>query len=342
MTLAYAYPNDTNSINYRKFIIGFLIFSAIVLSFFYMALKPKKMLPIYNPADVNPELVDSTVQYKSKYHTIADFSFTNQRGQRIHNMILRPPAFDPAKKYPLLVMMHGGPYSQIEDAWVLRWNYHLLSADGYVLLMTNFVGSTDQGEKFSQAIQGDPLKGPADDINQASDEAIRRYPFIDANRQCATGASYGGHLANWLQGTTTRYRCLISHAGLVNLESQWGTSDSSFDREISSGGPVWEQGAIWREQNPIRLAANFKTPVLVSFGEHDFRVPLNNGLEYWTALQRQKVESKLIIFPDENHWIMSGENSRYYYDQVRDWLKHYFDPLLSQSKGQVPTSLKSK
>ncbi|MEO7935287.1 MAG: S9 family peptidase [Dokdonella sp.] len=269
---------------------------------------------------------------------VEDFSFTNQRGQRIHNMIVRPPAFDPAKKYPLLVMMHGGPYSQISDAWVLRWNYHLLSADGYVLLMTNFVGSTNEGEKFSQAIQGDPLKGPADDINQAADEAIKRYPFIDANRQCATGASYGGHLANWLQGTTTRYRCLISHAGLVNLESQWGTSDSSFDREISSGGPVWEQGAIWREQNPIRLAANFKTPVLVSFGEHDFRVPLNNGLEYWTALQRQKVESKLIIFPDENHWIMSGENSRFYYAQVCDWLKHYLALPPATARGTTATA----
>lgn len=241
-------------------------------------------------------------------------------------MIVRPPAFDPAKKYPLLVLMHGGPYSQWQDAWVLRWNYHLLGADGYVVLLTNYVGSTSQGEAFAQAIQGDPLKGPADDINQAADEAITRYAFIDGSRQCAAGASYGGHLANWLQGTTTHYRCLISHAGLVNLETQWGTSDNSYEREISSGGPVWQQGAVWREQNPIRLAAHFKTPVLVSFGENDFRVPLNNGLEYWTALQRQQVEGKLIIFPDENHWIMSGENSRYYYDQVRDWLRHYLIP----------------
>src|SRR5690606_28094647 len=99
------------------------------------------------------------------------------------------------------------------------------------------------------------------------DEAIKRYAFIEGTRQCAAGASYGGHLANWLQGTTTRYRCLISHAGLVNLEAQWGTSDHSYEREIASGGPVWQQGAIWREQNPIRLAANFRTPVLVSFGE---------------------------------------------------------------------------
>lgn len=257
---------------------------------------------------------------------VENFWFTNQRGQRIHNMIVRPPAFDPGKKYPLLVLMHGGPYSQWHDAWVLRWNYHLLSADGYVLLLTNYVGSTSQDEAFSQAIQGDPLKGPADDVNEAADDAIKRYSFIDGSRQCAAGASYGGHLANWLQGTTTRYRCLISHAGLVNLESQWGTSDHSYSREIAVGGPVWEQGAIWHEQNPIRLAANFKTPVLVSFGENDFRVPLNNGLEYWTALQRQQVESKLIIFPDENHWIMSGENSRYFYDQLHNWLKHYLEP----------------
>ena len=262
---------------------------------------------------------------------VENFWFTNQRGQRIHNMIVRPPAFDPRRKYPLLVLMHGGPYSQWHDAWVLRWNYHLLSADGYVLLLTNYVGSTSEGEAFAQAIQGDPLKGPADDINQAADEAIKRYSFIDETRQCAAGASYGGHLANWLQGTTTRYRCLISHAGLVNLESQWGTSDHSYSREVAVGGPVWEQNPIWREQNPIRLAANFETPVLVSFGEKDFRVPLNNGLEYWTALQRQKVESKLIVFPEENHWIMKGEDSRYYYAQVRDWLKHYYDPLLGKS-----------
>ena len=252
-----------------------------------------------------------------------NFWFTNSRGQRVHNMLVRPPAFDPQRKYPLLVLMHGGPFSQWQDAWVLRWNYHLLSAQGYVLLLTNYVGSTSEGEAFAQAIQGDPLKGPADDVNAAADEAIRRYPFIDADRQCAAGASYGGHLANWLQGTTTRYRCLISHAGLVNLEAQWGTSDGSFDREIMAGGPVWEQGEVWREQNPIRLAANFRTPVLVTFGEKDFRVPVNNGLEYWTALQRQRVESKLIVFPEENHWVLSAEDSRYFYKEVQDWLAKY-------------------
>lgn len=266
---------------------------------------------------------------------VEHFWFDNDRGQRIHSMLVRPPGFDPSKKYPLLVLMHGGPHTMWRDQWVLRWNYHLLAAPGYVVLLTNYVGSTGFGERFAQAIQGDPLKGPADDINAAADEAIRRYGFIDAGRQCAGGASYGGHLANWLQGTTTRYRCLISHAGLVNLESQWGTSDIAYSREVGNGGPVWEQGPVWREQNPIRLAANFKTPVLVTFGERDFRVPLNNGLEYWAALQRQQVESRLVVFPDENHWILNGENSRFFYREVADWLQRWIGPADAASPADA-------
>jgi dipeptidyl aminopeptidase/acylaminoacyl peptidase len=251
------------------------------------------------------------------------FWFESEAGTRIHSMLLRPPGFDPGGSYPLLVLMHGGPHTMWRDMWVLRWNYHLLSAPGYVVLLTNYTGSTGFGEAFAQAIQGDPFRGPALEINQAADEAISRHAFIDGERQCAAGASYGGHLANWLQGTTTRYRCLISHAGLVNLESQWGTSDVAFAREVNAGGPAWERGPVWREQNPIRLAANFRTPTLVTFGELDYRVPINNGLEYWMALQRQQVPSRLVVFPDENHWILKGENSRYFYGEVHDWLARW-------------------
>lgn len=244
-------------------------------------------------------------------------------GRRVHSMLLRPPGFDPAKKYPLLVLMHGGPHTMWRDMWVLRWNYQLLAAPGYVVLLTNYVGSTGFGEQFARGIMGDPFIGPAQDINRAADEAIARFDFIDGTRQCAAGASYGGHLANWLQGTTDRYRCLISHAGLLNLEAQWGTSDVAYPREVSSGGPVWEQGEVWREQNPVRLAGNFKTPTLVTVGENDFRVPINNSLEYWTVLQRQQVESRLIVFPDENHWILKGGNSRFFYQEVHDWLARW-------------------
>jgi dipeptidyl aminopeptidase/acylaminoacyl peptidase len=251
------------------------------------------------------------------------FWFTSKRGRQIHNMIALPPDFSESKKYPLLVLIHGGPHGMWRDEITLRWNYHLLAAPGYVVLMTNYTGSTGFGEKFAQDIQGDPLRGPGEELNEAADEAIRRFPFIDASRQCAAGASYGGHLANWLQATTTRYRCLISHAGLINLESQWGTSDMIFHRELNAGGPVWEQGPVWKEHNPIRFAKNFRTPILLTIGENDFRVPLNQTLENWSVLQRLRIPSRLVVFPEENHWILKPENSRFFYRQVHNWLATY-------------------
>ncbi|PTX92456.1 S9 family peptidase [Opitutus sp. ER46] len=257
------------------------------------------------------------------------FAFRSRQGRPIDNLLVRPAGFDATKKYPLLVVMHGGPAPQFKDQWGLRWNYQLLAAPGYVLVLTNYSGSSGYTEAFGQAIQQDPLRGPADEINQGADEAIRRFAFIDATRQAAAGASYGGHLANWMQATTTRYRCLISHAGLVNLETQWSTSDSIYHRELNNGGPIWEQGPIWREQNPVRLVGNhFKktgwiTPILVSVGENDFRVPANNAYENWAYLQRLQIPSKLIVFPDENHWILKGENSRFWFSEVHAWLARW-------------------
>ncbi len=257
------------------------------------------------------------------------FTFRSTEGRTIHNLLVRPAGFDAAKKYPLFVVIHGGPAPQFKDAWGIRWNYHLLAAPGYVLLLTNYKGSSGYSEEFGQAIQHDPLRGPADEINQAVDEALRRYAFIDGTRLAAGGASYGGHLANWLQATTTRYKCLLSHAGLVNLESQWATSDVAYSRELSNGGPVWEQGTVWREQNPVRLAGNhakktgWVTPMLLTVGELDYRVPMNNTYENWTYHQRLKIPSKLIAFPDENHWILKGENSRFWFSEVHAWLARW-------------------
>jgi dipeptidyl aminopeptidase/acylaminoacyl peptidase len=257
------------------------------------------------------------------WEPLRHFTFTSKRGRKIHNMVAVPAGFSESRKYPLLVLIHGGPHSMWRDEITLRWNYHLLAQPGYIVLMTNYTGSTGFGEKFAQDIQGDPLRGPGEELNEAADEAIKQFSFIDASRQCAGGASYGGHLANWLQATTTRYRCLISHAGLINLESQWGTSDSIYHREVNAGGPVWEQGVVWREQNPIRFAKNFKTPILVTVGENDFRVPLNQSLENWSVLQRLKVPSKLIVFPEANHWILKPEDSRFFYQEVHAWLAKY-------------------
>ena len=287
-----------------------------------------------NPAEVvRMELSSRRHTYLTNFNTEAakqidwqplkQFWFTSKGGRKIHNMIALPPDFDASKKYPLFVVLHGGPHGMWRDQFFLRWNYHLLASPGYVVLLTNYTGSTGFGEKFAQAIQFDPFKTPGDEVNQAADEAIKQFAFINGSRQAAGGASYGGHMANWLEATTARYKCLISHAGLINLESQWGTSDSIYHRELNNGGPVWEQAATWREQNPIRLAKNFKTPMLLTVGENDFRVPLNQTLENWSVLQRLQVPSKLIVFPDANHWIMKGEDSRFFYSQVFEWLKRY-------------------
>jgi hypothetical protein len=286
--------------------------SPVIVALYESATEPPEVVRI-DPAKRGHEALTAFNSERVKplgLDPVKHFWFTSRQGRRIHNMMVLPPGFDASKKYPLFVVIHGGPHTMFRDQWVLRWNYHLLAAPGYVVLLTNYSGSTGFGEAFAQSIQGDPLRSAGDETNEAADIALRDNAFIDASRQCAGGASYGGHLANWLQATTTRYRCLVSHAGLVNLESQWGTSDTVYGREINNGGPVWEQGPVWREQNPIRYAAQFKTPTLVTIGEQDFRVPLNNSLEYWTVLQRQQVPSRLVVFPEENHWILKGENSK--------------------------------
>jgi dipeptidyl aminopeptidase/acylaminoacyl peptidase len=251
------------------------------------------------------------------------FYFTSAKGRSIHNMIVLPPAFDASRKYPLLVLIHGGAASHNSDQIGLRWNSHLLIAPGYVLLMTDYTGSTSFGEKFAQAIKLDPLKTPGDEINQAVDEALKRYPFIDGARMCAAGASYGGHLANWLEATTTRYRCIVSHAGEVDLTTQWGESDFNYGRELANGGPPWAGGAIWREQSPITYGASWKTPILLSIGERDFRVPIGNTLENWSTLQRMHVPSRLLVWPDAWHWILKPEDSRRFYQEVHAWLARY-------------------
>jgi dipeptidyl aminopeptidase/acylaminoacyl peptidase len=251
------------------------------------------------------------------------FYFTSANGRSIHSMIVLPPRFDAAKKYSLIVFIHGGAASNNPDQIGLRWNYHLLAAPGYVILMTDYTGSTAFGEKFAQAIKLDPLKTPGDEINQAVDEALRRYPFIDGSRMCAAGASYGGHLANWIEATTTRYRCIVSHAGEVDLTTQWGESDGIYGRELENGGPPWEGDPIWKNQSPITYAANWKTPMLLSIGERDFRVPIGNTLENWATLQRMRVPSKLLVWPDAWHWILKPEDSRHFYQEVDDWFAKY-------------------
>jgi dipeptidyl aminopeptidase/acylaminoacyl peptidase len=293
-----------------------------IVSNYDNASKPAEIVRILPTSNFLTHFNDSAVAALD-LQTPETFWTTTSRGKKIRSMLVRPAGFDPSKKYPLYVVMHGGPAGAWKDTWGYRWNYHLLAAPGYVIVLTDYTGSTGYGEKFSQDILGDPLKGPAQEINEAADDAIKRYAFIDASRQAAGGGSYGGHLANWMQASTSRYKCLISHAGMVNSESQYLTSDYLWNREVMNGGAPWVNQKAWDAQNPIRFAANFKTPVLTIIGEKDYRVPLNNSIENFGLLQRLKMPSKLIVFPDENHWILKPENSRFWYKEVHEWLHTY-------------------
>jgi dipeptidyl aminopeptidase/acylaminoacyl peptidase len=306
--------------------------STLLFANWESAVNPNEIVRIDLHNRQHVRLTDFNVEQAAQidWQPLRHFWYTNKAGTKIHSMLALPPSFDERKKYPLLVLIHGGPHTMWRDQYFLRWNYHLLARPGYAVLLTDYRGSTGYGEQFAQSIQGDPFIGPSADLNESADEAVRLFPFIDATRMAAGGASYGGHLANWLQATTTRYKALISHAGLINLESQWGTSDIIYHREVNNGGPVWEQGRVWREQNPIRLAKNFRTPILLTVGENDFRVPLNQTLENWSVLQRLRIPSRLIVFPDENHWIQKGENSRFFYKEVHTWLGKYLGPEPTQ------------
>jgi dipeptidyl aminopeptidase/acylaminoacyl peptidase len=245
------------------------------------------------------------------WRPLREFWFTSKGGKKIHNLIALPPGFDESKKYPLLVLMHGGPAGMWRDEITYRWNYHLLAQPGYVVLLTNYTGSTGFGEKFAQQIKLDPFIGPSAEINQAADEAIRQFKFIDGTRRAAAGASYGGHLANWLQATTTRYRCLISHAGLINLESQWGPAIQSITARQTAESALGRRTNLARTES-IRFAKNFRTPI-TDRGRKAISAcrsirPLRTGACCSECGFRQAD-----CLSDENHWILKAENSRFFY-----------------------------
>ncbi len=254
------------------------------------------------------------------------FWFTAKNGKKIHSIVVPPPVIEAGKKYPIIAFPHGGPNSMSADSFSTRWNSHLLTAPGYYLIMTNYTGSTGFGEKFADDIERDVLRGPALETLEAITEAAKKYGPMDVTRQCAAGGSYGGYLMNWYNGTTNQFRCLVNHAGAVNNESQYGLNDGGIDRELRMGAPIWETGkGQWFDQSPIRYAKNWKTPMLVTQGELDFRVPVSEAMTTFKLLQRLQVPARFVIFPDEGHWILKGPNSRKHMEEVMGWFKKYLE-----------------
>jgi dipeptidyl aminopeptidase/acylaminoacyl peptidase len=253
------------------------------------------------------------------------FWFDGAEGTKVEAMLIRPPNFDAAKKYPLLVLLHGGPQTMFSDAWGYRWNAQVFSGAGYVTLMINRRGSTGYGQKFTDEITNDWGGRAYVDIMKGTDAAIAKYPFIDRSRLAAAGGSYGGYMADWLATHTDRFKAIISHAGVYDKVSMYATEELWFEEHDEQGTP-WGAPENYKKFAPVTYAADlgkYKTPTLVIAGERDYRVPYTQSLEFFNTLQREGVPSELLIFPDEGHWILKPQNAQLWYKTFLAWLEKY-------------------
>jgi dipeptidyl aminopeptidase/acylaminoacyl peptidase len=255
-------------------------------------------------------------------------------GGKMQMWLLKPPGFDrgvpdgPAKKWPLVYLVHGGPQGAWEDGWSFRWCPELWAAQGYVVALPNPRGSTGFGQKFVDEISGDWGGKCYDDLMKGLDE-LEKLPFIDKDRVAAAGASFGGYMMNWFAVSTGRFKTLITHCSVWNFESMWATTDELWFDEWEHGGLPWEKPESYAKFSPHKKAANlgkFKTPMLIIHNDHDFRCPIGQGHELFTCLQRQRVPSRFINFPDESHWVLKPANSAYWHKEVFAWLKKYVPP----------------
>jgi len=253
------------------------------------------------------------------------FWFEGAAGTRVQAMLIRPPKFDATKKYPLLVLLHGGPQTMWSNAWGYRWNAEVFSAAGYVTLMINRRGSTGYGQKFTDEITNDWGGKAYEDVMKGVDYTLGKYPLIDGSRMAAAGGSYGGYMANWMATHTGRFKAIISHAGIYDKVAMYATEELWFEEHDMQGTP-WSNPESYRQWAPATYASElgkYKTPTLVVAGERDYRVPYTQSLEFFNALQRQGVPSKLVVFPDEGHWVLKPQNSQFWYKTFLDWLATY-------------------
>jgi dipeptidyl aminopeptidase/acylaminoacyl peptidase len=253
------------------------------------------------------------------------FWFEGAEGTRVQAMIIRPPQSVATKKYPMLVLLHGGPQTMWTNAWGYRWNAQVFSGAGYVTLMINRRGSTGYGQKFTDQITADWGGRAYVDVMKGIDAAIAKYPYIDKTKMAAAGGSYGGYMADWLATHTDRFKAIVSHAGVYDKVSMYATEELWFEEHDSQGTP-WAAPENYKKWSPSTYAADlgkYKTPTLVVAGERDYRVPYTQSLEFFSALQRQGVPSKLVVFPDEGHWVLKPQNSQFWYKTFLDWLAEY-------------------
>ena len=256
-------------------------------------------------------------------NVVEDFWFSSFDSRIIHGFLLKPPFFDPAKTYAALFLIHGGPQGAWQDEFHYRWNAQLFASRGYVVIMINIRGSKGYGQSFCDAVSRNWGGIPYKDLMEGLDYVLKKYPFIDPQKIAAAGGSFGGFMINWIAGHTDRFRCLVSHAGIVDPASFYGATEELWFPEWEFGDPPFENYKNYERWAPIRYAKSFVTPTLVTHGEKDFRVPVDQGLQMFTALQRKNVPSKLLLFPDEGHFITKPKNSQLWWNTVLQWIDEW-------------------
>jgi dipeptidyl aminopeptidase/acylaminoacyl peptidase len=258
-----------------------------------------------------------------------DFWFTAKDGTKLQGFLIPPPGFDAHKKYPVKFLIHGGPQGAWGDSWSYRWNAELFAANGYVVVMINPRGSTGYGQAVVDGVNGDWGGKPFTDLMEGLDVAEKKFPFIDKTRECALGASYGGYMANWILGHSDRFKCIVTHDGMFNPESAFGSTEELWFNEWEFKGRPWDYYGKPDDENPfhkwapMRAAKNFKTPTLVVHGQLDYRLDVSEGFQLFTTLQLMHVPSKMLYFPDEGHWVLKPQNSELWWKTVNDWVDQW-------------------
>src|SRR5579864_1951335 len=281
-----------------------------------------------HPADRLTHLNDAVLS-KVSMSPLESFWFAGAHEDKVQGFLVKPPNFDPSKKYPVKFLIHGGPQGAWGDDWSFRWNPELFASptssmpNGYVVIMINFHGSTGYGQKFIDAINGDWGGAPFEDLMKGLDYAEKTYPFIDKDRECALGASYGGYMANWILGHTNRFKCIVTHDGMFNSTSAWGSTEELWFNEWEFKGTPYTNRAMYDKWSPHMYATNFKTPTLVVHGQLDYRLDVSEGFQLFTTLQRQNIPSKMLYFPDEGHWVLKPQNSQLWYKTVNGWVDQW-------------------
>src|SRR6266511_4128075 len=251
---------------------------------------------------------------------LEEFGFVGALGDSVFGWSQKPPGFNPARKYPLIYLIHGGPQGALTDSWGPRWNNQMFAARGFVVAEVNFHGSTGYGQRFTDAISQHWGDYPYEDVMKGLD-VVARLPYVDSTRMGAAGASYGGYMVYWIAGHTNRFKVLVDHDGVFNTVSMAGSTEEQWFTDWEFGGTTYANRALYEKWSPLNFVGNCKTPMLIVHSQLDYRVDLSEGYQAFTAAKRMGVDAKFLYFPDEGHWVLRPRNRRIWWSTVLDWLE---------------------